>query len=198
MAFFTIMSYMAKTVKPIPIPKEVQVSFENGKLKVKGPLGLLEFSIHPNLKIVTSNNQINVEKNVNVDPAIIGTTRALIRTGIEGVTKGYEKILEVRGVGYKAQKTKDGVQLTLGFSHPVNITPPPGVIFDVKNVPNPEDPKTLITEIIIKGIDKQLVGTTAAQIRSIYPPDVYHGKGIRYAGEYVRKKAGKRAVVAQT
>ena len=117
---------------------------------------------------------------------------------LEGVTKGYEKILEVRGVGYKALKTKEGVQLNIGFSHPVDIVPPKGLTFDVKTVPNPEDPKTIITEVIIKGIDKQLVGTTAAEIRRISPPDVYHGKGIRYSGEYVRKKAGKRAIAAQT
>jgi|UniRef100_A0A7C6EE26 large subunit ribosomal protein L6 len=189
---------MAKTLKPIPIPKGVTVTFANSKFTVKGPLGSLELPVSPNIKITTNENQINVEKTDNVAPAIVGTTRALIRSMLEGVTKGYEKILEVRGVGYKAQKTKDGVQLTLGFSHPVHIKPPPGITFEVKNVPNPEDPKTLITEIIIKGIDKQLVGTTAAQIRSISPPDVYHGKGIRYAGEYVRKKAGKRAAVAQT
>jgi large subunit ribosomal protein L6 len=189
---------MAKTLKPIPIPQGVNVEPKDSKFLVKGPLGSLELPLHSTLKVNVKDNKINVEKNASTPPAIVGTTRALILTMLEGVTKGYEKILEVRGVGYKALKTKEGVQLVIGFSHPVNIVPPKGLTFDVKNVPNPEDPKTIITELIIKGIDKQLVGTTAAEIRRISPPDVYHGKGIRYSGEYVRKKAGKRAIAAQT
>ena len=189
---------MARTLKPIPIPAGVNAESKDSKFMVKGPLGSLELPIHPTLKVMLKDNKISIEKVGTVPPAILGTTRALVLTMLQGVTKGYEKILEVRGVGYKAVKTKDGVQLTLGFSHPVDLTPPKGLTFDVKNVPNPEDPKTIITEVIIKGIDKQLVGATAAQIRRISPPDVYHGKGIRYSGEYVRKKAGKRAVVAQT
>ncbi|MEO0115347.1 MAG: 50S ribosomal protein L6 [candidate division WOR-3 bacterium] len=189
---------MAKKLKPIPIPKDVSATFNDGKFVAKGPLGSLDLSVHPNLKIIISDNKISLEKVGNVSPALVGTTRALILSMLKGVTTGYEKILEVRGVGYKAQKTKEGIQLTLGFSHPVNIPTPKGITFDVKNVPNPEDPKTLITEIIIRGIDKQLVGATAADIRRICPPDVYHGKGIRYSGEHIRKKAGKRAVAAQT
>ena len=189
---------MAKTYKPIPIPKGVTAESQDSKFMVKGPLGSFKIVVHSNLKISVKDDKINIEKIGNVPAAILGTTRALINVILIGVTKGYEKILEVRGVGYKAQKTKEGVQLNIGFSHPVEIKPPPGLTFDVKNVPNPEDPKTIITEVIIKGIDKQLVGATAAHIRRISPPDVYHGKGIRYSGEYVRKKAGKRAVVAQT
>jgi large subunit ribosomal protein L6 len=189
---------MAKTLKPIQIPQGVNVESKDSKFMVKGPLGSLELPLHSNLKINVNDNKISVEKTGDIPPAIIGTTRALILNMLEGVAKGYEKILEVRGVGYKALKTKEGVQLVIGFSHPVDLVPPKGLTFEVKSVPNPEDPKTQITEVIIKGIDKQLVGTTAAQIRLISPPDVYHGKGIRYRGEYVRKKAGKRAIAAQT
>lgn len=189
---------MAKTFKPIPIPKSVTVELIDNKVIVKGPLGSLALAIPANLKVIISNGQISLEKTDTVPLAILGTTLALIRSNLIGVTSGYEKVLEVRGVGYKAQKTKEGIQLILGFSHPINISPPKGITFEVKNVPNPEDPKTIITEVIVKGIDKQLVGATAAQIRSICPPDVYHGKGIRYSDERVRKKAGKRAVVAQT
>jgi large subunit ribosomal protein L6 len=189
---------MARTLRPIPIPQGVSVEPKDSKVVIKGPLGSLELDIHSNLKVTVSDNKINVEKGDALPPPVLGTTRALIINMLTGVTKGYEKILEVRGVGYRAQKTKDGVQLTLGFSHPVDITPPKGITYELKNVPNPEDPKTTITEIIVKGIDKQLVGATAAEIRTIRLPDVYHGKGIRYQGEYVRKKAGKRAIVAQT
>ncbi|MDH5185562.1 MAG: 50S ribosomal protein L6 [candidate division WOR-3 bacterium] len=189
---------MARTFKPIPIPKGVNVEAKDAKFIAKSPLGTLELAIDTNLKLNVSNNALSIEKIGEVKPATFGTTRALIINMLKGVSKGYEKILEVRGMGFRAQKTKDGVQLLVGYSHPINIAPPKGITFELKNIPNPEDPKTQITEIIVKGIDKQLVGATAAQIRRISPPDVYHGKGIRYQGEYVRKKAGKRAIVAQT
>ncbi|MCX7785629.1 MAG: 50S ribosomal protein L6 [candidate division WOR-3 bacterium] len=190
---------MAKKLKPIIIPKGVNVETDsnNSLLRVKGPLGTLELNLHPLTIVEIKDNEISVLGKKSDVMRFIGTMRALIKNMIIGVTQGYEKKLEIRGTGYRAQKTKDGLQIFVGFSHPVDFPIPKEISVDLQQIPNPEDPKEQMTEITIKGIDKQLVGEVAAEIRAIRPPDVYQGKGIRYKGEYVRKKAGKRAVAAQ-
>lgn len=190
---------MAKKYKPILIPKGVSVETksDNTILVVKGPLGTLELNLHPLTAVEIKDNEISVLGKKNDATRFVGTMRALVKNLIIGVTQGYEKKLEIRGTGYRAQKTKDGLQIFVGFSHPVDFPIPSGINVDLQQIPNPDDPKEQMTEITIKGIDKQLVGEIAAEIRAIKPPDVYRGKGIRYKGEYVRKKAGKRAVAAQ-
>ena len=114
-----------------------------------------------------------------------------------GVTEGYQRVLELRGMGYKAQKTKEGVQVTCGFSHPVDFRAPAGVTMDVSQVPDPDDTKLQMFEILVRGFDRHAVGQLAAVIHGAKPPDVYRGKGIRYKGEHVRKKQGKRAAGTQ-
>jgi len=189
---------MAIRIRPVEILKDVTVEKTDELFKVKGPLGSLQLKIHPSVNIKIENNKVIVTEKKPESMVYVGTARAHIRNMIIGVAQGYEKILEVRGTGYRAQKTKDGIQVQVGFIHPVDFHIPKEINCEIKQVPNPEDPKIQITEIIIKGVDKQLVGELAAEIRSTKPPDVYQGKGIRYKGEYVRKKAGKRAVATQT
>lgn len=188
---------MAKRIRPIAIPNGVTVEKTDNLIKVTGPLGHLELKFHPSVNVSIENQNVIVSATKPESLVHVGTTRAHIQNMITGVTKGYEKILEIRGMGYRAQKTKDGLQIFAGFIHPVNYPIPKEIDVEIKQAPNPDDPKEQMTEIVIKGCDKQLVGEIAAEIRAIKPPDVYKGKGIRYKGEYVRKKAGKRAIAAQ-
>ncbi len=165
----------------------------NEELEVSGPLGGLKLKINPNVTVELIDGAVQViGKNEKAKP-FVGLMRGLILNMLIGVTQGFQKVLELRGMGYRVQKTKEGIQIFCGFSHPVNFISPPGITIDANTVPNPDDPKVQITEIIVKGCDKQLVGEVAARIRSIKPPDAYLGKGIRYKGEIVRKKLGKRA-----
>ncbi|MEO0079845.1 MAG: 50S ribosomal protein L6 [candidate division WOR-3 bacterium] len=188
---------MAKTYRPVPIPAGVELRVESDTVTAKGRLGILSIPKPDGVLVKTEDNKLVVEGDANTSRRVVGTTRALIINMLVGVTQGYERVVELRGMGYRIQKTKEGLQATCGFSHPVDIVAPPGITLDVNQVPNPEDTKEQMFEIIIKGIDKHAVGAMAARIRAIKPPDSYHGKGFRYRGERVRKKAGKRAVGAQ-
>ena len=174
--------------KPISIPEGVEVKIEDNQVTVKGPKGELQTEIQPEVKIEIKDKEILVspQKETKRTKAFWGLFRALIFNMVEGVTKGYEKKLEIQGVGYKASIEGDDLVLNVGFSHSVKIEKPEGISFVIeKNI------------IIISGIDKQLVGQIAAKIRAVKPPEPYKGKGIRYEGEYVRIKAGKKAATTE-
>lgn len=170
--------------QPITIPQGVQVTVaENNLVAVKGPKGELSEQINPDIKVNINDNVITVERPSDKKDhrALHGLSRALIANMLEGVTKGYEKKLQIIGVGYRAQKKGKVLNLQLGFSHPVDMEDPEGI-----EVETPSQ-----TEIIVRGINKQKVGNYAAKIRELRPPEPYKGKGIRYVGEYVRRKEGK-------
>ncbi len=171
--------------KPIPVPSGVDVSIAPGRVSVTGPLGALEQAVPQRMLIEQQESELNVTRPTDRGPdrALHGLTRTLVANMVEGVTKGFEKRLEIQGVGYRAQLKGADLELALGFSHAVNVTAPDGIAFEV---PQP-------TVIVVKGIDKQRVGQISAEIRSLRPPEPYKGKGIRYAGEHVRRKVGKRA-----
>ncbi|MEO0107755.1 MAG: 50S ribosomal protein L6 [candidate division WOR-3 bacterium] len=189
---------MARSLKPISIPSGITVSQANRSLVFQGRLGKLSVDMPPRTDARVTSDSIMVEGADEDASRFVGLARALIRNALHGVTEGYTKTLEIRGMGFRAQKTKDGkTQLLVGYSHPVNIEAPEGITIDLSTIPNPDDPKTQITEVTIKGTDRWAVGELASNIRRLRPPDPYHGKGIRYRGEYVRKKAGKRAVGGQ-
>lgn len=169
--------------KPITVPEGVEVKLDAQNLTVKGPKGTLSKEFHKNMKITVDGNVLKVERpdNEPKNRSLHGLTRTLINNMIEGTTKGFERKLEVNGVGYRAQKQGTKLVLTLGYSHPVEMEAPEGITFDV---PTPN-------EIIVKGADKEVVGQTAAVIRTKRPPEVYRGKGIKYAEETIRRKEGK-------
>jgi large subunit ribosomal protein L6 len=171
--------------KPIPIPKGVKVEKSNGVIKVSGPKGEITAQVHPRIEIEISSDQILVKRksDARIDKALHGLWRALINNMIVGVTEGYTKKLEIVGIGYRAELKGKALVLYLGYSHPIIFIPPDGVKIEV---PQP-------TNIVVSGIDKQLVGQVAAKIRSFRPPEPYKGKGIRYEGEVIRMKAGKAA-----
>ncbi len=169
--------------KPITIPKGVEVKIDNGIIKVKGPKGTLEREIHRDIRVTIEGDVIKVERptDMGFHRALHGTTRALINNMIIGVTEGFTRELEIQGIGYKAELQGNKLRLNLSMSHPVVYEVPKGVTVEV---PEP-------TKIKVSGIDKQLVGQVAANIRAFDPPEPYKGKGIRYVGEHVRRKAGK-------
>jgi large subunit ribosomal protein L6 len=171
--------------KPIPVPASVTVELAPGRVAVKGPKGELSQALSPEMKIEQEDGVVTVKRPTDRGEhrALHGLTRSLIANMVEGVTDGYEKRLEIQGVGYRAQLKGRSLEMALGYSHPVSIEPPQGIEFEV---PQP-------TEIIVRGIDKQLVGQVAADIRKRRPPEPYKGKGIRYRGEHVMRKVGKRA-----
>jgi large subunit ribosomal protein L6 len=171
--------------KPIEIPEGVEVDVQPGSVKVKGPKGELNQALNREMKVVLDDGTVKVERPTDRGEhrALHGLTRSLIANMVEGVTDGFERRLEIQGVGYRAQLKGKNLEMALGFSHPVSIEAPAGIDFEV---PQP-------TEIVVRGIDKQLVGETAARIRKSRPPEPYKGKGVRYAGEYVARKVGKRA-----
>src|SRR3989441_13196154 len=171
--------------QPIELPSGVNVSLSPGRVMVNGPLGELSQEVPPRMKIEHSESVITVTRPTErgEDRALHGLTRTLIANMVEGVTKGFEKRLELQGVGYRAAMGGDDLELSVGYSHKVVIKPRAGISFEV---PVP-------TKIVVKGIDKQQVGQTAAEVRSVRPPEPYKGKGIRYEREYVRRKVGKRA-----
>ncbi|MDQ3379308.1 MAG: 50S ribosomal protein L6 [Actinomycetota bacterium] len=171
--------------KPIELPSGVLVALSPGRVQVNGPLGELSQVVPARMQIEKTEAEIIVTRPTNrgEDRALHGLTRTLVANMVEGVTKGYEKHLEILGVGYRAQLKGTELELAVGFSHPVTIKPRDGISFEV---PIP-------TQIVVKGIDKQAVGQTAAEIRKVRPPEPYKGKGIRYRGELVRRKVGKRA-----
>jgi len=169
--------------KSITIPNSVEVTLTENNLKVKGPKGVLERTLHPLINVKIENNTIEVNRSSDekLHRSLHGTTRSIIANMIEGVTNGYAKTLELVGVGYRAAKAGNKITLSLGFSHPVEVTPQEGIEFEV--------PAT--NKIIVKGIDKEKVGIVAAQIRSIRPPEPYKGKGVRYENEKIIRKEGK-------
>src|SRR5918998_1208238 len=171
--------------QPIEIPSTVSVGFTHGRVQVNGPLGELSQTVPARMKIEQGDGEITVTRPTErgEDRALHGLTRTLIANMVEGVTKGFEKRLEIQGVGYRAALRGTSLELNVGFSHSVVIEPRPGITFEV---PTP-------TEIIVRGIDKQQVGQTAAEIRAVRKPEPYKGKGIRHQGEYVRRQVGKRA-----
>jgi large subunit ribosomal protein L6 len=171
--------------QPIELPAGVMVAISPGRVQVNGPLGELSQDVPVRMQVEKNESEIVVTRPTErgEDRALHGLTRTLIANMVEGVTKGFEKQLEIQGVGYRAQLKGTDLELAVGFSHPVLVKPRRGITFDV---PQP-------TQVIVKGIDKQMVGQTAAEIRKVRPPEPYKGKGIRYAGEQVRRKVGKRA-----
>ena len=172
--------------QPIEIPNGVTVEVSpGGDVKVSGPLGTLVQRVPTRMTITQDDGTLTVARPTErgEDRALHGLTRTLVANMVEGVTKGFEKHLEIQGVGYRAQLKGSDLELSVGFSHPVTVTPREGITFDV---PQP-------TQVIVKGTDKQAVGQVAADIRKTRPPEPYKGKGIRYQGEYVRRKVGKRA-----
>ena len=170
---------------PIPISSGVKVKINQNEICVSGPKGELTREIHPSLKVKTSEDRIVVFRSSDskFHKSLHGLTRALIANMIDGVTTGYKKALEIQGIGYKAELMGKKLNLSLGFSHPIVFSPPEGIKIDLEGS----------NKIMVSGIDKQLVGSVAAKIRSFRPPEPYKGKGIRYKGEFVRKKAGKAA-----
>ena len=169
--------------KPITVPEGIEVNIDGQKITVKGPKGTLEREIHNNMTVKFEDGQIKVERpnDEKENRSLHGLTRSLINNMIEGVSKEFTKELEINGVGYRAQKQGKTLVLTLGYSHQINMVEPEGITYEV---PNPNS-------IIVKGIDKELVGQKAAEIRTKRPPEVYRGKGIKYVDEHIRRKEGK-------
>ena len=172
--------------QPIEVPSGVTVEVSpGGTVNVKGPLGALEQRVPARIQIVEEDGVLNVTRPTDrgEDRALHGLTRTLVANMVEGVTNGFEKHLEIQGVGYRAQLKGTDLELAVGYSHPVTVNPREGISFEV---PQP-------TQVIVKGTNKQMVGQTAAEIRKVRPPEPYKGKGIRYRDELVRRKVGKRA-----
>jgi len=170
---------------PVAVPAGVEVELDGRTLKAKGPQGELTLTVHPEMKVSVEGAEVRVERPSDAQKhrALHGLTRTLVHNTLEGVAKGYTKTLEIQGVGYKAEQKGAGITVTVGFSHTIDYTPPPGVTLKCPNA----------TTIVISGPDKQAVGHAAAVIRGFRPPEPYKGKGIRYRGEQVRRKAGKTA-----
>ena len=168
---------------PIPIPKDVQVQIDGTTVTVKGPNGQLTRELHPDMSLRLDEGSLTVTRPSDEPKhrALHGLTRALLANMVAGVSTGFSRTLELLGVGYRAQQMGQAIQIAVGFSHPVDVKPPDGITLEVEGT----------SKIHIRGIDKELVGQTAAEIRMIRPPEPYKGKGIRYEGEHVRRKAGK-------
>ncbi|SFF00581.1 50S ribosomal protein L6 [Alteribacillus iranensis] len=170
-------------LKPIEIPKDVTVTMDGNTVTVKGPKGELERDLHPTIKVNLGESEITFERpsDHKEHRSLHGTTRSIVNNMIEGVTKGFEKSLELVGVGYRASKSGNKLVLNVGYSHPVEIEPQDGIEIDVPSN----------TKVVVKGINKELVGATASNIRAVRTPEPYKGKGIRYENEYIRRKVGK-------
>lgn len=168
---------------PVPIPGGVQCALKGTTLEVKGPKGTLRQDFSPRMKIVVGDSEIVISRSTEEkqDKATHGLTRALISNMVEGVSNGYERVLQIEGVGYRASLQGANLNLSLGYSHPVTMEPPPGITFVVEGTQT----------VKVSGIDRQLVGQMAANIRKVRPPEPYKGKGVRYAGEQIRRKVGK-------
>jgi large subunit ribosomal protein L6 len=168
---------------PIAVPSGVDVSIDGRTLTVKGPKGSLTRELHPDITVSRQDDRLVVTRPTEqkTHKQLHGLTRTLVNNMVVGVTDGYRKSLEITGVGYRAAKVGEKLQLNLGYSHPIEIAPPQGISFEVENP----------THLAVVGIDKELVGQVAAQVRSTRKPEPYKGKGVRYAGEYIRRKAGK-------
>lgn len=177
------MSRIGRT--PIPLPEGVSVDISGQKVTVAGPKGELRHTVVEPIRVSESDGTLVVTRPTDRGPhrALHGLSRTLVANMVHGVSTGFERRLEIQGVGYRAQLRGASLELAVGFSHPVTIEPPEGIQFEV---PAP-------TQVVVRGIDKQAVGQVAAQIRAVRPPEPYKGKGIRYVGEIVRRKVGKRA-----
>jgi large subunit ribosomal protein L6 len=171
--------------RPIEVPTGVTVAVEPGRVAVTGPLGSLQQDVPQRMQVAQDEGVVTVTRPTErgEDRALHGLTRTLIANMVEGVTKGFEKRLEIQGVGYRASLRGTDLELNVGYSHPVVVKPRQGISFEV---PVP-------TQVVVRGTDKQMVGQTAAEIRQVRKPEPYKGKGIRYEGEFVRRKVGKRA-----
>ena len=171
--------------QPIPVPAGVSVQIEPGVVRVNGPRGELQERISPDMTVEQRDGELVVTRPTDRGEhrALHGLTRSLIANMVTGVTDGYEKRLEIQGVGYRAALRGTDVELNVGYSHPVVVGAPKGIEFEVP-APN---------QVIVRGVSKQAVGETAARVRKVRPPEPYKGKGIRYAGEHVQRKVGKRA-----
>ncbi|MDQ3986444.1 MAG: 50S ribosomal protein L6 [Actinomycetota bacterium] len=170
---------------PIKLPEGVTVSITADRITVNGPRGELQRVIPPDVSVEQGDGELRITRNNDEREtrALHGLARSLVANMVQGVTQGYEKSLEIQGVGYRAQKKGNDLEVAVGYSHPVTKKAPKGIEFDV---PSP-------TKIVVRGVDKELVGQTAAEVRAIRKPEPYKGKGIRYEGEHVRRKAGKAA-----
>jgi large subunit ribosomal protein L6 len=170
---------------PIPVPDGVSVTISGRDVRVTGPKGELSHTVAAPIEIVEEDGQLVLRRPTDRGPhrALHGLSRSLVANMVQGVTDGFERVLEIQGVGYRAQLRGTDIELAVGYSHPVQIVAPDGITFEV---PEP-------TQIIVKGIDKQAVGQIASEIRGVRPPEPYKGKGIRYRDEVVRRKVGKRA-----
>ena len=170
---------------PIAIPQGVDVTLSGNHITVKGPKATLETDFHPEMSVGVQDGVLTVSRptDARTHRALHGLTRSLIANMVQGVTEGFSKVLEIQGVGYRAAAKGKNIELAVGYSHPVPVEAPEGITLTV------ETP----TRLVVSGADKQLVGQVAADIRAHRPPDPYKGKGIRYEGEYVRRKAGKAA-----
>ncbi len=171
--------------RPVLVPQGVKVQLTGSKIHVEGPKGKIDLNVHPRMNVAVSDGQISVTRPTNTiqDRSLHGLTRSLIANMVTGVTEEFSKTLEIEGIGFRAQVQGKNLQLALGFSHPIDFPIPEGI--------KVETPKP--TTVIVKGVDKVLVGQAAANIREFFKPEPYKGKGIRYAGEQVRRKAGKAA-----
>jgi large subunit ribosomal protein L6 len=176
--------------KPVEIPKGVTVQTKDSVLSVKGPKGEVSAKVHPNVSIKVEANEVQISRasDAKKDRALHGLWRALVQNMVVGVTQAYSKKLEIVGVGYRAELKGKKLQLQIGYSHPILFSPPEGIKIEVPGQ----------TSVIVSGVDKQLVGLVAAKIRSFREPEPYKGKGIKYEGEYIRRKAGKAAATAAT
>ena len=175
---------------PVVIPTGVQVEINGTNVGVKGPKGELKRAFSPSIGIAMENGQIVITRNSDqpAERALHGTTRAVLANMIHGVSAGFERILEIEGVGYRAEMNGKNLVLYMGYSHPVEVEPPAGISFDV-------DQKA--RQIFVRGFDKELVGQIAANVRNVRPPEPYHGKGLHYLGEKIRRKAGKAGKAAK-
>lgn len=169
--------------QPIAVAQGVTVAIDGPLVSVSGPKGKLAREVHPEMHIVQEDGQLVVTRpsDIKEHRSMHGLTRTLVSNMVTGVSTGFTKTLELQGVGYRVQKQGQNLQLLVGYSHPVEVTPPPGIEFNVEGN----------NRILVTGIDKELVGQVSANIRKVRPPEPYKGKGIRYQGEYVRRKAGK-------
>ncbi len=175
--------------QPIVIPSSVQVQLEGNKVIVKGPKGELQREVHRDMHVHLDDGRLIVTRpsDLPYHRALHGLTRALLANMVTGVSNGFSKTLELLGVGYRAQQMGQNIQIAVGYSHPVDVKAPQGIMLEVEGT----------SRIHIRGVDKELVGQTAAEIRGIRPPEPYKGKGIRYEGEHVRRKAGKAGKTLQ-
>jgi large subunit ribosomal protein L6 len=175
--------------KPIPVPDDVQVKIQGNQVEVKGPRGELSREFHVDMKVEKKDGQLIVNRPTDQrhHRALHGLTRALLNNMLVGVTEGFRKELEIQGVGYRAEQKGNNLVMHLGYSHPIEIEPPPGIALSF-------EPRSKI--ITVEGPDKEVVGQLAADIRKLRPPEPYKGKGVRYRGEHIRRKAGKAGKIA--